>query len=173
MKPEAVRSYGTRSTVASGHFARSVALVTLVWAVAGVQPAAAAETAAVEQAKAAALGVMEAFMQAFNARDEAAWADTLQFPHVRMASGGVVVYPDRAAFLDAMDLTAFAEQTGWDYSTWDDLQIIHASPQKVHIAVRFTRYDPTGSELASYESLYVVERADGRWGVRARSSFAP
>lgn len=173
MKPEALRRNGARRVVASGHVARSAVLLTVLWAVAGWQPAVAAETAAVEQAKTAALGVMEAFLLAFNARDEAAWADTLQFPHVRMASGGVVVYPDRAAFLDAMDLTAFAEQTGWDYSTWDDMQIIHASPDKVHIAVMFTRYDPKGSELASYESLYVVEQADGRWGVRARSSFAP
>ncbi len=144
----------------------------LSWSGAGA-PLLAAEPAAMEEAKAAAIGVMEAFLQAFNARDEAAWADTLQFPHVRMASGGVVVYPDRAAFLDAMDLTAFAEQTGWDYSTWDDMQVVQASPDKVHIAVKFTRYDPQGAELASYASLYVVERVDGRWGVRARSSFAP
>ena len=30
-----------------------------------------------------------------------------------------------------------------------------------------------GAEMASYDSFYVVERIDGRWGVRARSSFAP
>lgn len=124
-------------------------------------------------AEAAARAVMTAFLDAFNARDESAWADTLHFPHVRIASGSVVVYPDRSAFLDAMDLNAFAEQTGWDYSTWDDMQIVQASPDKVHIAVTFTRYDPKGVELASYASLYVVENLDGRWGVRARSSFAP
>ncbi|MEQ8857122.1 MAG: hypothetical protein RIC56_00610 [Pseudomonadales bacterium] len=148
--------------------------VTLICCGLGFVPAAlAAEETALAEAKTSALAVMEAFLQAFNARDEAAWADSLVFPHVRVASGTVVVYPDRAAFLEAMDLTAFAEQSGWDYSTWDDLQVVQASADKVHIAVKFTRYDPKGVELASYASFYVVERVDGRWGVRARSSFAP
>ena len=133
----------------------------------------AAEDQGLKEAETAARDVMGAFLEAFNDRDEAAWADTLVFPHVRIASGNVLVYPDRGAFLEAMDLSRFAEDTGWDYSTWDDLQVVQVSPQKVHIAVNFTRYDEQGSEMASYQSFYVVERADGRWGVRARSSFAP
>lgn len=136
-------------------------------------PARAAEGPELEAARASAIAVMEAFLEAFNARDESAWADTLHFPHVRIASGAVAVFADRAAFLESRDLNAFAEETGWDYSTWDDLQIVQASPDKVHIAVRFTRYDVQGAEMASYDSFYVVERIDGRWGVRARSSFAP
>jgi hypothetical protein len=133
----------------------------------------AAEPQAVKEAEAAAREVMEAFLRAFNAQDEAAWADTLLFPHVRLASGNVLVYPDRAAFLGAMDLARFADETGWDHSTWDDLQVIQASPQKVHIAVTFSRYDQQGSVMESFHSLYVIENVDGRWGVRARSSFAP
>lgn len=129
--------------------------------------------AAVAEARQAARGVMEDFLAAFNDRDEAAWADTLHFPHVRIASGTVTVYPDRAAFLDSRDLNAFADETGWDYSTWDDLDIVQASADKVHIVVTFTRYDQQGAKMASYDSFYVIERLDGRWGVRARSSFAP
>lgn len=121
----------------------------------------------------AALAVMDAFMAAFNARDEAAWADTLHFPHVRIASHQVSVFPDRAAFLGSRDLDAFAAATGWDHSAWDSLQIVQSSAEKVHIAVTFTRYDAAGQVLASYDSLYVVEKLDGRWGIRARSSFAP
>ena len=30
-----------------------------------------------------------------------------------------------------------------------------------------------GERISTYDSLYVVEHSDGRWGVRARSSFAP
>lgn len=133
----------------------------------------AAEDAAVTQAQEAARGVMAAFLEAFNASDEAAWADSLHFPHVRIASGTVTVFPDRAAFLESRDLTVFAEETGWDYSTWDDMQIVQASADKVHIAVTFTRFDQQGAKLASYDSFYVIEKLDGRWGVRARSSFAP
>lgn len=132
-----------------------------------------AETAAVAAAETRALAVMDAFLAAFNARDEAAWADTLTFPHVRMASGTVLVYPDREAFIAAMDLDAFAETTGWRRSTWDDMQVVQSSPEKVHIRVRFSRFDEHDALMASYDSLYIIEPADGRWGVRARSSFAP
>ncbi len=121
----------------------------------------------------AALAVMEDFLTAFNARDEQAWASTLHFPHVRFASGQVRVYSSAADFVAATDLDAFAESTGWDHSVWDSLEVVQVSPRKVHIAVTFSRYTASGDKLASYPSFYVVEKLEGRWGVRARSSFAP
>jgi len=132
-----------------------------------------AQTSATQAAEAKALAVMDAFLAAFNARDEAAWADTLTFPHVRMASGSVVVYQNPDEFLAAMDLDAFAQTTGWRRSTWDDMTIVQSSPDKVHITVRFSRYDADDALIASFDSLYIIEPSDGRWGVRARSSFAP
>jgi len=126
-----------------------------------------------EAATREALAVMEAFMAAFNARNVPAWADTLVYPHVRIASGRVAVFPDREAYIAAHDMNAFAAGTGWARSAWDDLKIVQASPDKVHIAVRFTRYDATDKVISAFDSLYVVERVGGRWGVRARSSFAP
>ena len=121
----------------------------------------------------AALEVMDNFLTAFNARDEQAWANTLHFPHVRLASGQVTVYSTAAEFVAAMDLESFAESTGWDHSVWDTLEVVQVSPQKVHIAVTFSRYTAVGDKMASYRSLYVIEKVNGRWGVRARSSFAP
>lgn len=132
-----------------------------------------AADAATELAEADALAVMDAFLMAFNARDEAAWADTLVYPHVRLASGTVTVYEDKDAFLDGMDLDAFAATTGWRRSTWDDMAIIQSSPRKVHVQVRFSRFDAQDKLMASFDSLYVIEPVEGRWGVRARSSFAP
>lgn len=126
-----------------------------------------------ETPEAAALAVMDAFLVAFNARDEAAWADTLHFPHVRLASQTVTVYPDREAFLAAMDMDAFAATYGWQYSTWDNMSVIQSSERKVHVQVIFSRFNADDELLASFNSLYVIELVDGRWGVRGRSSFAP
>jgi hypothetical protein len=123
--------------------------------------------------EAAALAVMDAFLVAFNARDEAAWADTLHFPHVRLASQTVTVYPDRETFLEAMDMDVFAAAYGWQYSTWDDMSVIQSSDRKVHVQVVFSRFNADDELLASFDSLYVIELVDGRWGVRGRSSFAP
>lgn len=124
-------------------------------------------------AREAATGVMADFLAAFNARDEAAWADTLVYPHVRLASSEVVIYETRNDFMEAMDLASFAAATGWRYSTWDDMVVLQDSATKVHIQVRFSRFDADDALIATYDSLYVIVRIDGRWGVRARSSFAP
>ena len=51
--------------------------------------------------------------------------------------------------------------------------MIHAGADKVHIDTRFVRYRADGSELGAFDSIYVVTREDGHWGVKARSSFAP
>ncbi|MGE0625922.1 MAG: hypothetical protein AB7I04_09440 [Pseudomonadales bacterium] len=156
------------------HPSRPFTIATLLTLLVLAMPAAADDrAAAVEEAESKAVAVMDAFLAAFNASDVAAWADTLLFPHVRMASGQVHVYPDRAAFVKAMDMTAFAAQTGWRYSTWDDMAVVQSSPDKVHIRVRFSRFDGDDALIASYDSLYIIEQVDGRWGVRARSSFAP
>ena len=97
----------------------------------------------------------------------------MHFPHVRLAGQTVRVYADRQAFLEAMDLDAFATGTGWDHSRWDELEVVQASDSKVHIQVQFSRFDANDELMSTYDSFYVVERVDGRWGVRARSSFAP
>ena len=134
---------------------------------------AAAAARADDAADASARTVMDAFMAAFNARDTAAWADTLLYPHVRFAGGKVTIFPDRDAFIAANHIDKLIAGEAWDHSKWDSMQIVQSSPNKVHIAVEFSRYHADGTKYASYPSLYIVEQVDGHWGVRARSSFAP
>ena len=122
---------------------------------------------------AAARQVMDDFMRTFNARDEDAWADTLLFPHVRFASNGVVVNEDKAEFLAAMDFDQFAQRFDWDHSRWDDVQVVHAASDKVHFSVVFSRFNTAGKRNATFNSLYILQKIDGKWGIRARSSFAP
>jgi len=122
---------------------------------------------------AAARAVMDDFMTHFNARDEARWADTLLFPHVRVASGGVIVTPTKAEFVAATDLEEFARINDWSHSAWDSIELMQAGPDKVHFKVRFSRFNPQGERYVSFDSLYIVQRVEGVWGIRARSSFAP
>ncbi len=121
----------------------------------------------------AAEAVMHEFIRTFNSRDEAAWADTLLFPHVRVASGSVVVTPTREEFIANTDLDAFARTNNWSYSQWDAMEVIQAGPDKVHFKVTFSRFNPQGERYATFDSLYVLQRTDQGWGIRLRSSFAP
>ncbi len=117
--------------------------------------AAAGARAGSAEAEASARTALDAFMTAFNARDLEAWRASLHWPHVRIASGAVKVWEQPADY--TFDFDAFAKASGgWHHSAWEDLRVIQSSPDKVHFAVRFTRFG-----------------ADGHWGVQARSSFAP
>lgn len=129
--------------------------------------------AEVREAETQALDVMYDFMRTFNGRDVPNFARTLTYPHVRVASGGVTVFPDRQSFIDATDLEAFAKRFNWSHSRWDSIATVQADAEKVHFAVLFTRFNPQGEAYVSFNSLYILQRTESGWGIRARSSFAP
>jgi len=49
---------------------------------------------------------------------------------------------------------------------------VQADKEKVHVAVAFNRYRKDNSLITPEDSLYILEKVSGRWGVRGRSSFA-
>lgn len=130
---------------------------------------------AVDDPTEGALGATGAFLDTFNACDAAGHADTLAYPHVRLASGTVRIWQDRDEAVPAMErgMAALREQAGWSHSTWDHRRVIHAGADKVHLDVQFTRHRADGSVIGVYPAVYVVIREDGRWLIAARSSFAP
>jgi hypothetical protein len=121
----------------------------------------------------AAMGVLDQFMAAFNARDDEAMCRTFLFPHVRFASGAVRTYETYEACVEQFDFARFAERFGWDHSGWDSRTVVQANADKVHVMVVFSRYDADDELLAQFDSFYIVTRVDGRWGIRSWSSFAP
>ena len=119
---------------------------------------------------AAAQGALDGFMTAFNARDLQAYEATFNFPHVRFASGTVTIINPGYHKPEMFERGALAD---WDRSAWARREVIHAGADKVHIDTRFTRYRKDGSVIAGFDSLYIVTRQNGRWGIQGRSSFAP
>ena len=118
--------------------------------------------------------VMREYLRSFNAKDVESWSKTMLFPHIRIASGEIVLYPTASNLASKIDLHQFAQENNWSRSEWKTLDVIQASPEKVHVKVEFTRYDKTGEPYVSYNSLYILQREKkGYWGIRARSSFAP
>jgi hypothetical protein len=118
------------------------------------------------------MGAMDAFMLAFNARDPQAWAASLNYPHVRFASGTVTVWETAAEFAETRAFETLPS-TGWDHSHWLTRDVTLASAGKVHIATVFQRYNSDNEIIGTYQSLYIVTEVDGHWGTQARSSLAP
>ena len=120
----------------------------------------------------AAMGVLDRYFAAVNARDAAALCRTWHYPHVLLAGGGVETWETPGDCAARHDFAAFAAETGWDRNGWDRRTVVQAYPDKVHVAVIFSAYDASGRRVAQVDALHVVTRVDGRWGLRARSRFA-
>jgi hypothetical protein len=119
---------------------------------------------------AAAMRCLDDFMAAFNARDLEALDATFNFPSVRLASNTLTLIQaghHTSAMFEAGALR------GWSHSAWERREVIHAGPEKVHFDTRFIRYDEGGEVMGGFDSIYVVTREAGHWGIKARSSFAP
>lgn len=114
--------------------------------------------------------LLDDYMSAWNRKDLAAWERTFHFPHYRLASGKMNML-DRPGLQDATRVWASAG-SDWHHSKWDRRRIVHSSPDKVHVDTKFTRCRADGSVIGSFQSLYIVTKEDGRWGVKMRSSFA-
>ena len=117
----------------------------------------------------AAMGVLDRFMMAFNARDDLALCETFQYPHVRFANGAVRVVLTVDDCVERFDFTRFSEQFGWDHSGWDRRTVVQAYPDKVHVAVITSRYDDENERIAQIDSLFIITRVAGRWGIQSRS----
>jgi hypothetical protein len=121
------------------------------------------------QSVAAAMDVLDRHFAALNAGDARAVADTLHFPHYRLAGVRMQVWESPGRYLDDFRSRAGNE---WHRSALDFRKALAASADKVHVDVQFTRYRRDGSVLGQYRSLWVVSRIEGRWGAQLRSSFA-
>jgi hypothetical protein len=119
---------------------------------------------------AAAMGCLDEFMNAFNARDLAAFEATFNFPSIRLASNTLTVI-EPGHHQPAMFETG--PLSDWNHSAWDRREVIHSGADKVHFDTRFTRYRADGSVIGGFDSIYVVTLENGHWGIKARSSYAP
>ena len=119
---------------------------------------------------AAAMKCLDDFLVAMNAGDTEGFDDCFNFPSVRLASNTLVTFERGRDKAWAKKTGMFAD---WARSAWDTREILHVGPDKVHINTRFVRYRHDGSVLGAFDSIYIVTRQDGHWGIKIRSSFAP
>lgn len=148
-------------------------LILAVLSFAGGSLRAVDDNAETKEAIAEATKALDNFMVTFNSRDPKAWAASLSYPHVRIASGTVTVWETEEEFANHMDFEAFSKRFGWDHSHWISREVIGANPDKVHFNTVFQRFNDKNEPIQKYNSLYIVTKVDGRWGTQLRSSYAP
>jgi len=119
------------------------------------------------------MSVLDAFMDAFNRQDARAEERTYHFPHYRLANGLMSSWSAPGAETESWMSSTYKtlRESGWDHSSWTRRRIVHISDSKAHVDTEITRYRKDGAVIARIESLYIVTREDGRWGIKMRSSF--
>jgi hypothetical protein len=114
--------------------------------------------------------VTDDFMRTFNSKDANLFGGVFHFPSVRIASGNVTIINSPADLETSFSRLA---EAGWDRSAWAKREIVQCEATKAHMLTTFVRYRADGTEISRFDSLYIIERRNGRWGLTARSSFAP
>ena len=122
-----------------------------------------------DTAIAEALAVMDRHASALNAHDEQALAATLHFPHFRMSGTDLKVWETPETYFS--DFRARAGGA-WSHSQFEDIRVVGASSDKVHLDVQVVRFDAEGEQIARFRSLWVITQQEGRWAAKFRSSFA-
>ncbi len=107
------------------------------------------------------------FFAALNAWDLEAARNALNYPHVHIAGQDVRVWHQPADFV--IDFEELAASEGWKYSTLDSCAMRQSSEEKVHFEVQYSRHRADSTRYATYQSLWIVTRRDGRWGIQCRS----
>ncbi|MBW1711241.1 MAG: hypothetical protein JRG97_05825 [Deltaproteobacteria bacterium] len=112
---------------------------------------------------------LEEFLAAFNAQDQEGAIAKLHFPFFWIINNRVIFVPEPSKF--RVPSKELAESEGWHRSEFDFMEVVHASEEKVHIKLAYSRYKADGTRYATHQGLWIVIKKDGRWGLTCQSNF--
>jgi hypothetical protein len=117
----------------------------------------------------AALGALTMHREGRNNRDVAQMAAARNYPFVIMGNF-VIIHATAEEFTELEEVAiAVFDAQGFDHSTWDSIQIIRSSADKVHIVARWSLFNGAGDRFLTAEVLYVVTNKGGHWGIQNTS----
>ena len=120
----------------------------------------------------AAIAAMQGFIDAFNAQNHEALADTLNYPHIRLANGAFTEIPTREAFIERSRAgKARLDAEGWARTTVAKVVAIHVGSDKVHLAITNERRHANGTVYKRFDTFWIATCVDGHWGIQFRSSY--
>lgn len=119
------------------------------------------------------IAAAQAFIDAFNAQDHERLANTLNYPHYRLGGNDryyVVEDADRFVEGSRRGEPQLAKE-GWHHTVVESIEVVHASSDKVHLAITNVRCREGGTPYRRFETFWIATLQDGHWGIKFRSSF--
>jgi hypothetical protein len=119
-----------------------------------------------------AIETFKRWSQAFNDRDAEAMIAEMHFPHLRLAGTEFQTWKTAEDFRAPQDsMTESLREEGWHITKTKSVTAVQAGPEKVHLVIRQSRQHADGTEYNGFDTLSIISKIDGRWGVQFRSSF--
>ena len=110
--------------------------------------------------------------EGFNKRNRKISVDLMHFPHVRLWNNQFSIFNSEEEFLKGFDLqTQKLEQEGWTHTVTKDIQAVQSDESKVHLLLLQSRRNKNDIEIENFQTLWIMTKIDGKWGIRFRSSF--
>ena len=110
--------------------------------------------------------------EGFNKRDRKISVDLMHFPHVRLWNNQFSIFNSEEEFLKGFDLqTQKLDQEGWTHTVTKDIQAVQSDKSKVHLLLLQSRRNKDDIEIENFQTLWIMTKIDGKWGIRFRSSF--
>ena len=120
----------------------------------------------------AGIDAVHEFVNAFNAQDHERIARSMNYPHIRLAGGRFQTIEDAAQFAaQSIRYEPMLRAEGWVTSKLANAEVIHATPDKVHLALEMLRLDKNGETYNSFQTFWIATLQDGHWGIQFRSSY--
>ncbi len=118
------------------------------------------------------IATARAFVDAFNAQDHEALADTLNYPHVRLANDRFTTIESRDDFITrSRKGKEYLEAEGWHHTMIGSIEVIHGSHDKVHMALGIDRCREDGGVYNHFDTLWIATLQNKHWGIQFRSSY--
>lgn len=116
--------------------------------------------------------VLNDYIDTFNAGSAMEWAQKLHYPHVRLAGGNVQIWNSPQEYAADNDKDVMRRKCDWGRTVLDHCALVQGDEDKLHFATRWSRYTASGKHIISFDSLYIITKIDGSWGIQCRSSYA-
>tara|TARA_B100001540_G_scaffold153457_1_gene135869 strand:+ start:498 stop:929 length:432 start_codon:yes stop_codon:yes gene_type:complete len=115
--------------------------------------------------------IIEKFISAFNARQYQLMSDLLNYPHIRFANGKAWILSKEEFLKSQQNVTKLLNKEDWSHTEIKNIETINSGEEKSHFKVHFIRFNSKNNEIHDFESLWIITKVKGKWGIQFRSTF--
>ena len=120
----------------------------------------------------AGIAAVHTFIETFNAQDHEGHAQSLNYPHIRLANGKFTRLESAEEFAEqSRKAEPLLRKESWHHTVVASLKVLHAGEDKVHLSLRNDRCREDGTVYHTFDTLWIATLVDGHWGILFRSSF--